>query len=221
MLLFGADTVTVIDWKTGDPARVPDASQNLQLLAYGLAAARDYGKPAFRVGSYFTRTESLDMSPWFTSSDFTAVELRIKKAAAADRSLPIVGQHCDSLCYRRSYCRAFLLPALDDPPKMLATVSRPGELTLGQAQAALRLRGALKEITDVLDARLRDYARAQGGIEDGDMVWGPVTTKGRRSISLEDVEKDARIYAMLDDAGMVKTGKPYETFRWQKKKLEG
>lgn len=219
LLLVGPDSVTVIDYKTGDPSRVPDARNNLQVLAYGLAAAREARKPRFRAGCYFTQGEFLDLGDWIDEADYSALEQRIKKAVSADRSLPIVGQHCDSMCYRRSYCRAFLLPATQEPSQMLAILAEPGDLTQGKARAALHLKGALKAVSDVLDARLRDFARQFGGIEEDGKVWGPVIMPGRRSISLEDVESsDQRLYSALDDAGLIKAGKSFETFRWTKKK---
>lgn len=210
-------SITVVDWKTGNPDKVDEPDGNLQLLTYGLGLALERGAPRFRVGLYFTEYPPLRLSKWFVDGQqYWDTLARIKKATTLDRNTPVVGQHCDR-CYRRKHCSAWLLPVAVGADA-LAPFTKPNGLTTDNALRALAVVRAMKDAIDVAEARLRDHARANGGIKDGGKIWGPVPRKGRRSISLERVE-EAGFLPQLEAAGLVSAPGMTEAFTWRNAKI--
>lgn len=213
-------SITIVDWKTGNPEYVDPPDINLQLLTYGLAFALLRGAPKFRVGLYFTKAPPLRLSKWFNDGeDYWTTLARIQKAAAADRSQPITGPHCNK-CFQRKHCSAWLLPAFEgeNSTALIPFTENGGGLTATNAATALRAVLAMKDIVEIAEARLKDFSREQGGIEDGGKVWSPVVANGRRTISVEAAEA-AGIMPQLEAVGVVREGRPYERFSWRNAKV--
>lgn len=204
--------ITVVDWKTGMPDKVSEPDENLQILVYGLAAAIERGSPRFRVGLYFTDHPPLRLSQWIDTADAGWIVDRVRNAIARDRSVPVVGSHCSS-CYRRTHCRAWLLPA-QQGEAALAPFASPGGLTVDTAPKALHVIQAMEDAIKVAKARLQDFARENGGIRDGGRIWGPTWSRGGRTSVDLDAVPDV-LMDQLRQAGALKQGRPYEVFRWK------
>lgn len=206
-------SITVIDWKTGIADKVEPPDDNLQLLAYGIAAALSRGAKRFRVGLYFTTAPPARLSRWFTDGDdYWQIVARIRAVLGKPRDVPITGPHCDR-CYRRSYCNAWMLPAgLGETA--LAPFTAPGGLTHDNAPNALHVVQAMRDALEIAEARLKTWARENGGIRADGKVWAPRMVRGRRSLPLAAVEQHPDLIAAVEARGCIREGQPYEVFSW-------
>jgi len=103
----GADTVAIVDYKTGKPRSQEDADESLQLSLYALAARDAFGKRADRL--IFHNLEN-NMAVHTTRSDgeLEAAKLRVQKAAegiARGEFAAKPGYQC-SYCPYRNLCPA-------------------------------------------------------------------------------------------------------------------
>jgi hypothetical protein len=211
-------SITVVDWKTGMPEKVDEPDENLQILVYGLAAAIARGAPRFKVGLYFTEHPPIRLSAWIDTADAGWIMDRVRNALARDRNEPVVGAHCSS-CYRRTHCKAWLLPAYEGETA-LAPFTQPGGLSAESAPKALHVLQAMQDAVKIAEAHLRDYARDNGGIRSGSKVWGPMMVRGgRRSVSIDAIPQE--MLDALERVGAVREGRPYETYRWRNATADG
>lgn len=203
-----AEFVEVIDWKTGRAEFVEPAATNLQIAAYGLAAAFELGARSFQASLCFLAEEgpTWDRGPVVTEAEYGPLLANLRKIASRPPE-PVVGPHCDR-CWQARHCPAFMLPA-HEGPSALAPFTAPGGLTVDNAPRALAVVSALREAVEVAEVQLKSLARETGGILVDGKVWGPQPRNGRRSVSVEDV-----IAAGRED--LVRAGKPYEVFGWRK-----
>jgi len=216
VVLTHADgSICVIDHKTGQPDKVDDVDENLQLAVYGLAMALDRGAHKYRVGISFPGLP-LRLSRWFhdgcfhDGDDYWDVLSRIKAAMLQPRNEPKTGDHCNR-CYSRKHCHAWALVAAGAEGELANTV--PADL-VDDAKIANVLLGitALEERIKVMKAHIYDRARAKP-IEHNGKRFGPVLCSGRRTVSIEALE-EVGLADAADRLGAIKPGKPYERFSW-------
>lgn len=199
------------DYKSGQAGRVDAACENLQVNGYGVALAILRGAKRYRPFIYF-REGGFDWGDWVEEDQFSGVVSKIRSAWMRDRSRPTVGQHCDK-CFSRKHCYAFMLPA-HAGESALVPFTQPDGLTVDNAGQALRVVQAMRAAVEIAEARLKDFARENGGIEEGGKRWAPVAYPGRRSISVAAVEA-AGMLDELTARGLVSPGRPYEAFGWR------
>jgi len=205
-------SLTNVDFKTGNPDKVDPPDDNLQILTYGLAAAMARNAPRFRVGLYFTEYPPLRLSRWFSDgADYWAILDRVRAAVGRDRNQAVRGPHCDK-CYRRTHCEAWMMPAALGETA-LAPYTRPAGLTKQNAPEALRVVKAMEDALEIAKAHLKDFARENDGIIDGNKKWAPVMVNGRRSVSIERLE-EAGLLPLIEEKGLVRGGGKIEQFRW-------
>jgi len=202
--------IVVVDAKFGFKP-VPQPNENLQVRAYGLAKALEDGAPAFLPAIYQPNVSGFMWGRWFNAGeDYWSILDEIRAATRMRPDVPVTGPWCGD-CYQVSHCKAFLLPAYEGE-SALEPFTREGGLTHENAPTALRVVQAMKTAIDVAEQRLRAIARERP-IVDGGKQWGPTLVKnGRRSISIDAVPPE--LLEQLDAAGAVKTGQPFEAFRW-------
>jgi hypothetical protein len=206
-LIAGPDSdgaITVIDWKTGQPDNVPEADDNLQLLAYGLAACE--GRP-FRVCLAFLDGDAVDArwSRTFGPSEHPALFARVK-AAATREPVASPGDHCVS-CYQRHYCdawRARTRTALAMLPESTAIT-----VTDETAAALVQRVKTVREAADMAEALVRAHVKAGGRCVVDGKEYAPTMTKGRESVDAKAVKEAGLVQ-------FIKAGAPYETWRWRK-----
>lgn len=212
VLVHDEGSLTVVDWKTGVPDKVDPPGDNLQLLAYGIAAAMERGAPRFRVGLYFTDHPPLRLSGWIhDGQEYWDVLARIRSAMTQPRNEPKTGGHCDR-CYQRRHCHAWALVAARAEGE-LATAT-PQDLTDGEKVGRLVMGiDALKERIKIMKAHCEDYARNNDVVIDGKR-WAPRAAHGRRSLPLANVEQHPDLLAEVERRGLINEGRPYEVFAW-------
>lgn len=203
--------ITVPDLKTGNPDKVAEPDDNLQLLTYGLASAIERSAPRFRVGLFFTQFPPLRLSRWIVTAEAGWIIDRVRTALGRRRDVPVVGSHCGS-CFRRTHCKAWLLPVQDGEGALVPFTS-PGGLTMANADKALFVVQAMEDAVKVAKARLQDFARENGGIRSNGKIWAPTLVSGRTSITASAVPPE--LMAQLEEAGAVSKGGKYEVFRWK------
>ncbi len=209
-LIHDDNSLTIVDIKNG---RVRD--YDLQLLAYGVARALALQSPRFRIMPLFVNSPPNWPREWIAESEYWGVIDRIRRANDRDRDVPITGPHCDH-CFRRTHCKAYVLPAMDGPTE-LEPFTRPGGLTADNAPRALEVIGAMEDVVEKARAMLKTFAREQGGIRSGGKVWGPVLRSGRRSISLDKAEA-AGLVQLLEERGCISQSGQFEAFSWRNEK---
>jgi hypothetical protein len=207
--------VDVVDWKTGRSEHVPPVEENLQLWAYAAAAALSAG-PGVEVVSchlVFVRPEG-DLVAWSDTRPVAqlwdiidAVRAEAKRAPG-----PNAGPWCESRCFSRHRCSAYLLPA-HAGPSALAPFTAGHGLTPDNAAEALRtleaFKGASAKAVSAAEAQLQSFVLAHGPIRDGDREWGPVIQAGRKSgPSVKECEA-------LGLKEYVKIGAPITTWKWR------
>lgn len=203
-------SLTIVDWKTGQPDKVDPPDTNLQLAVYGLATALARGAPKYRTGLMFTEHPPLQLSRWFLDGDDYWNELaRIKAAATQPRNEPKSGDHCNR-CYSRRHCHAWALVASTGEGELARLT--PADLTDDDKVMQVLLGiTALEERCKVMMAHIKDRARVSPIISNG-KEYGPSMANGRRSVSIDSLEAAG----MLEEAearGAIKEGRPYEVFR--------
>lgn len=206
--------LTIIDHKTGRPERVTPARDNLQLHAYGLAAAFQYDEAAYRVVVHHV----VDGKAWLaepcdvSEEGLWAMFERIKAAVTVGSAEPAEayrGSHCD-MCFQQSHCPAFMLPAFKGPAE-LEPFTKPGGLTKDNVVRALRAVEAMETATDIAKDRLKAWSREHGPVVDGDREWaGGVMAGRRKGPTVKECEE-------LGLAHLIKPGDPFERFGWRKR----
>lgn len=192
VLLDGArDLAIVVDWKTGgDWDRLTaDAADNRQLRGYALAASRAYGVETVRV--VVARISEEEVST--TSRDYDALELAAaadelrRQLAAVPTAHPAPGLWCKR-CRAVAVCPATveavdaLAPAGDPPAPVPLVVTREN------AGALLGRLRAVEAACGAVEAALRAFADANGGIETTDGRRWRKTSTERSSIRLDGPE---------------------------------
>jgi superfamily I DNA/RNA helicase/RecB family exonuclease len=103
----GADTVCVVDYKTGKPKSQEEADESLQLSLYALAAKEAFGTRADRL-VFFNLENNAAVSTTRNDAQLEEAKLRVLNAAeciAAGEFGPKQGYHC-RLCPYRNLCPA-------------------------------------------------------------------------------------------------------------------
>lgn len=206
-------SVTVLDWKTGNPGIVDFPDENLQLLAYGLGVALTRKAPRFRRALFFTQAPPIQIGKWVHERDYEVMLRKIEDACSRDPEVPVVGPHCDK-CFSRKHCRAWMLPAFEGESALVPFSEKGGGITKENAPKALHTFLSFKDSVKTIEALLKDYVRENGPIIEGNKEWGPVLVNGRQSISF-DVCQEAGILDKLWEIGAVNRGHKYEAFRWR------
>lgn len=199
-------TTLVIDWKTGRAENVTEPDDNLQLIAYGLAACD--GGP-FRCVLAFLDGDKVDArwSRIFDTAEHPALLARVKAAATRDPSAH-PGEHCGS-CWQRRYCHAW--QAREGQALALIEADRSLAVTDENAGQIMARAKAVKEAADAAEAIVKAHVRNGGRcIVDGKEL-SISTCKGRESADV----------AAIKAAGLVqylKQGADYERASWRKVK---
>lgn len=204
-------SIVVIDWKSGRPENVTHPSANLQLHAYGLAAALARGESRYTVQiGHIVDGRFWWGEPWKVAGAGFWAYLDQVKSAAGKPIQARTGPHCGS-CYQQKHCPAFLLPAYQGPTA-LEPFTREDGLTRDNLTMALLIIEAFKEAVQVGEDRIRNFIRENGPAVSGDMEYAPEMTNGRRSgPAVAELEKRG-----LHD--LIREGRPYEVWRWRKRK---
>lgn len=197
-----ASAALVVDWKTGDDRSrmTADAGANLQLRGYALMVSRALGVDSVdvavvRIGSQgvtVTRHayDAFDLGP-------AAEELR-QLLASVPTAQPVPGLHCRR-CRAVAECPATVNAADTIAPRSPDPV--PLEVTADNAGALLVRLRAVQAACDQVEAALKLFADANGGVDLGDgRRWRRVTTE-RASIRLDGPEAAVALQA-LDAAGV-------------------
>lgn len=210
--------LSVLDFKSGRIEFVAPPGENLQLAAYGLAAALARDAKEFRVGLCFL---DADGPTWLWSERYGhetwgGIWERVARAAGMP-PIAVKGPHC-AQCWSRTKCPAYLMPA--DPVARDLDLAPLTSTALVTPDAVLRLHlasKALAEIADRGDAYVRAFVVAHGPLPDGaGKELRLVEVAGRRSVALKAAEK-AGLLPALEAAGAVSHGAPSQRLSWVKR----
>lgn len=199
-----ADRATVVDWKTGgDWDRLTaDAADNKQLRGYALAASRAYGVETVRVAIVrITDDEVTHTVHEYDSLDLAAAadELR-RQLAAIPTAHPVAGAWCKR-CRAVAVCPKTVAAVDELAPATPPPAPIPLEVTRENAPALLARLRAVEAACEVVEAALRAFADANGGIETTEGRRWRKTTTERSSIRLDGPEA-AIALEVLDRAGV-------------------
>jgi DNA helicase-2/ATP-dependent DNA helicase PcrA len=103
----GAETVAIVDYKTGKPKSQDDADESLQLSLYALAARESFGKRADRL-IFHNLENNTAVSTTRSDGELEAAKLRVRKVAegiAQGEFPPNPKYHC-AFCPYRNLCPA-------------------------------------------------------------------------------------------------------------------
>lgn len=201
--------VTVIDWKTGRRENVAPVDDNLQLLAYGLAAGLAADAPAFRCIIVFLDGDKVttDESRLYPATEWWPLLDRIR-AAASRPAEATPGAHC-SRCYQRAVCPSWRERATTALSLLQA---RPTDMDLTAdvaVQLILRVQ-AVREAADMAEEMARAYVRNGGTIEADGKVYAPQLVAGRRSgPSIKELEAEGLGH-------LIREGRPSERWGWKR-----
>lgn len=184
-----ADTVTVVDLKTGQ-AETPHPSRNRQLRFLAAAAARAYGVGTARVGVLHAAEGRRAWWAWatFDAFELSAIVEEMKqlakyilwaREAVARNQTPrlTVGEHCNT-CPARHGCpaRVAMAKRLAGEPEAVV-MDLKAMLTPENAGLAYQRWRAAKKAIDEVGSALYAYAKDLPiSLGDG-RVWGPRTTE--------------------------------------------
>ena len=197
------DRAVVVDWKTGtDFERLTaDAADNRQLRGYALAVSRAYGVETVRVAVVRIEPDGVT----HTFRDYDALDLAAsadevrRQIAAIPAAHPAPGMWCRR-CRAVAVCPSTVAAVDTLVPATPPPVPVPLEVTRENAPALLARLRAVEAACEAVDAALRAFADANGGIETVDgRRWRKVTTE-RASIRLDGPEAAVALEA-LERAG--------------------
>lgn len=194
---------TVVDWKTGtDFERMTaDAAENLQLRGYALAVSRTYGVETVRVA--IVRIEEDSVS--HTLAEYDALDLAAaadeirRQLAAIPTAHPAPGLHCRR-CRAVAVCPSTVAAVDELAPPTPPPAPIPLVVTRDNAAALLARLRAVEAACETVDAALRAFADANGGIETTDGRRWRKTATERSSIRLDGPEAAVAL-EILDRAG--------------------
>jgi CRISPR/Cas system-associated exonuclease Cas4 (RecB family) len=200
-----------------DTGRLPEPDDNLQLHAYALAECQLRGASSYRLTLLLFGDGKAEAktSQEYTVETWTPI---LERITAINNNQPKnpkgqSGDHC-AKCYPRLHCPHWALPAYEQANDggPLAPLSKPGLLTPDNAGKALMAYQAVKEVMEKAKETLQAYVEANGPIVVGERQWGRSWQPGRMSWDYKAMERDglAERYA--------KIGRPFEQFRWGKRK---
>lgn len=220
LVVLQGDDITVVDWKsigqlwTGQL----DPSDNLQTAVYGAAACQLFNVDRYRtvLACFDDSGRVLPIEAEPRRVDWGLID-RVKAIMARPREA-VTGPWCER-CYSRLHCKAYVLPAMAETPRALQPLTDPGALTtLEQARElgawCQRASAAIKAAGEILD-RAEGALQAWSAQHPDDKVvvdgkeYTQTTNAGRRT---------GPTVKELEAAGLehlVKTGKPYTTWRWK------
>jgi len=199
-----ADRAIVVDWKTGgDWDRLTaDAADNKQLRGYALAASRAYGVETVRVAVVrITEEEVTSTVHDYDSLDLAAAadELR-RQLAAIPTAHPAPGAWCKR-CRAVAVCPATVAAVDQLAPVEPSPAPVPLVVTRDNASALLARLRAVEAACEAVEAALRAFADANGGIETTEGRRWRKTSTERSSIRLDGPEAAVALEA-LDRAGV-------------------
>ena len=211
-LVAGPDTdgvMAVVDWKSGRSAADLDPSNTLQLIAYGLAVCD--GRPFRCVLVLLDSKDAESYARWSRVFEPAEHPVLMDYIRAIVHKEPVAhpGDWCGS-CYQRVYCPAWkartaLALTVLAHPSMVLTVSDENAPELSQRIKAVR------EAADMAEEQLRAHVRAGGRcVVDGKELY-EATCEGRETV-------DAKAIKAAGLVQYLKTGAPYQTWRWRKAK---
>lgn len=217
-MALAAGTLHLADWKTGRPEYVEDPDDNLQLHAYALAAALEYGANDYVVSLCFLSADEVPIwkvSRVYGHDEWGRVWDRVALAASRP-PVAVKGPHCQR-CWQRLRCPAYLVPA--DPVARNVDLVPLTSTDVATPDRVLRLHlaaKAMREIADRGDEYVKAYVREHGPLGDGaGKELALVEVAGRRSVSLGPAEK-AGLLPQLEAAGAVSRAMPSQQLRWRK-----
>jgi hypothetical protein len=214
------DVLTVVDMKKRDQwfaGYLAPADSNLQLHAYALAEMQARGRDRYRLCLLLFGEGAVE--PAWSSSTFEVQDSlpildRIRAICRRPREHGIrpkgvSGPHCMG-CFQRRHCPHWMLPATAAGSE-LAPLAKPGGLTRENAERVLLAWMQARELCEQVKAALEEFATRDGAIRVGeDKEWGPQVVRGRRSVSVKDLEE-----AGLDQ--FIRKGEPSVRFVLRRK----
>ncbi len=192
------------EWTVTDP-------HSLQILAYGWAYAKKLGADAFVPGIWAAVEGKHIWGDWFDMNDLDSLDLwdRIRHAAL-NTDQAATGPHCRN-CWARLHCPEFLFP-VHDRMNAMAAFAEGVEPTREQVADAYLAAQAMKDISDALKERVKEWSRRCGEVVAADgrrLVMSE--RQGRETVSVASLRKEA---PELADK-LVKRGEPFVVPMWK------
>jgi hypothetical protein len=189
----------VVDWKTGDDRAklTADAAENRQLRGYALMTSRALDLDEVTVAIVRIRTDGTVQvtRQTYDSLELAAVadELRAQ-LAAVPTAHPQPGLHCRR-CRAVAECPATAAAADELVPRNPPPEPVPLVVNADNAGALLVRLRAVQAACDQVEAALKTFADANGGVQVNDKTWKKVTTE-RSSIRLDGPEAAVALEAL-------------------------
>lgn len=215
-MLWVADGVIVVGDIKSSIYAASDGADSLQLLGYGLCAAKKHGAACIIPAIWDASDGRWYVGKHLSGGDLFDLEVRCLDVAAkvSHGSAELVtGVHCRG-CWRRRLCPAHRLPESGNVSidRLLSNASEP---TASEVRSALTEAKKLHDISSEVELAAKAWAIRHGGLlsEDGGKVWKASLVKGRRSLDVE---------ALLEASGLERgkfetNGKDYERWEWKKR----
>lgn len=184
ILIVYSDSVTILDWKTGDPFKAAD---QLATLAY--MACKRFSKTKARMisvkvedGRSWFAQDVRDISDMVLLHHFHNVVDTLYSAPGQAK----VGPWCTELyCPHRLACSSLAATYNVDPPPT------PTESNVHQLIPAIKLLG---EKRDKMKESLEDFVRGKGGVQLPDGKWYTETFQNRSYLDTAQLEELAKQY---------------------------
>ena len=200
----GGKTVYVADNKKG--RHTAEGPWSLQLAAYGFAFAQKIGASSYVPGIWVGETKEWLWGEPVVLGTHEASEILDRVLMAAgnmDRDALHFGPHC-SKCYAWRRCPAYALPP--DPDLAAIDAENPDPAAL--AEGMVSITAQIKKL-EAAQEKIKEHVRRGLTVVSGDWILKATRVKGRRSVSVEDVEKAA--------PQIIKQGAPTTRVAWVKR----
>jgi hypothetical protein len=214
-VLVGDDgVVLVVDWTHADAYDAPEPEDDLGLVAMGLAAAKGrsfrLATVALRGLEVFTRRSHV-----FEPDTHPALLARIRQAVSQPRDVACPGEWCGA-CRQAVHCDAWRARATTaltvfEAEAPLAEDGIPQlDLTDDTCGPLMERIKCVEKAIELAKDQVKAYVRRGGRCVVGGKSYQPFSSKGRESVDIKALKA-----AGHDE--FVRTGEPFETFRWVKR----
>jgi hypothetical protein len=209
------DPCMVVAWKNADAFDDSEPEDDLGLVAMGLAASMASGGQPFRVATLAIRGRETfpRRSPEFAPDKHAALLARIKAAVGRPR-VACPGAWCGA-CRQNVHCDAWLarakvaLAALPSSGDAVTAEAIQLELTNENSGEFSERIAILEKVVDLAKDLRKSFVRNGGTCRVNGKVYRSSLSKGRESADVQALKADGL-------SKYIKTGQPFETFRWVK-----
>lgn len=203
-----ADILNITDWKTGAAYMLPDIEDDLQMVTYGVLAARKYGVDEVTVNRVLVddlKIESLTLSGELLEESGKYIDL-LATEMIAKKETRTTGKHC-RYCRAKTHCQEYMADAERMAGPEVVELVRSGVIDIDNKGELRRLTDAASSVVSKAKTILKSGGkeRKQADSYSPEMAFSHLLVRHGRKVALSAMKcSAASIKQALEAAGELK-----------------